>query len=537
MILACYGENPDTGRKTGNRVQRFAVGDVDEMVDVIMAMESVPHLNVYVPFHLVRMGLGAGEEGKLNDIAAVLGLVVDQDADTGKEGKLPLPPHYVMESSPGNKQPVYVLYPAMRPEEAYPLAKALQRITKTDAGTGDIAHVWRVPGTLNWPNKAKVERGRSTTPQPIKVVQPGIRNGSRRERDDLREHLGTHFNPDGKSKTESNFESSSDRAGLLGRLKNKVNGFEVVGWFDVASIEKDGADRSRHSCRVILKLLDLGFTEGEVFALMLGTECAKRYESQKQLQDDIVRLKGKKNEDPPDYVDRFNEDHAVALMEGQVDLVREQNGVPHFISPGHFHLWYKNDKTQIGDKYCSTSHAWLAHPLRRQYSCVVFDPRDDNPEHYNLWRGFAVAPDPSKRCDLFLAHVLDNICAGNLEHYNWVIGFLAHMVQKPWEKAGVALVLRGTEGVGKGFFAQTVGELCPQHFVVISHSSQLVGNFNAHFQRAVPVFVDEGFWAGDKAGEGALKHLVTDPELLIEGKRRRRLRWSRNLSRLTHRLE
>ena len=40
-----------------------------------------------------------------------------------------------------------------------------------------------------------------------------------------------------------------------------------------------------------------------------------------------------------------------------------------------------------------------------------------------------------------------------------------------------------------------------------------------------------GFGLGDKAGEGALKHLVTDEELLIEGKHRDAF-MVRNLSRL-----
>ena len=95
----------------------------------------------------------------------------------------------------------------------------------------------------------------------------------------------------------------------------------------------------------------------------------------------------------------------------------------------------------------------------------------------------------------------------------------------------MSLVLRGCEGVGKGFFARVIGELCPQHYVVVSQAAQLTGKFNAHFQRALMVFVDEGFWAGEKSGEGALKHLVTDEELLIECKHRDAF-MVRNLSRL-----
>jgi hypothetical protein len=92
-------------------------------------------------------------------------------------------------------------------------------------------------------------------------------------------------------------------------------------------------------------------------------------------------------------------------------------------------------------------------------------------------------------------------------------------------------VLRGEEGVGKGFLANVIGRLCPHHYVVISQSAHLTGRFNPHHQQCLLMFVDEGFWAGDKQGEGALKHLVTDPELLIEPKHVNPF-MVRNLSRL-----
>ena len=130
-----------------------------------------------------------------------------------------------------------------------------------------------------------------------------------------------------------------------------------------------------------------------MLALILGTECAKRYTNEKHLRDDIARLKQKKvKEEPPDYVKRLNQNHAVVLMEGQVLIVREQDDVPHFMSPAHFHLWHANDTAELQTGHGKTKHTpvsglWIGHPARRQYSRVVFDPRDTNPLHYNLWRG------------------------------------------------------------------------------------------------------------------------------------------------------
>jgi hypothetical protein len=60
--------------------------------------------------------------------------------------------------------------------------------------------------------------------------------------------------------------------------------------------------------------------------------------------------------------------------------------------------------------------------------------------------------------------------------------------------------MRGGRGTGKGMFVRAFGSIFGQHFTHISHSKHLTGNFNAHLEDCVVLFVDEGFWAGDKQG-------------------------------------
>ncbi|TIT73002.1 MAG: hypothetical protein E5W60_03370, partial [Mesorhizobium sp.] len=79
------------------------------------------------------------------------------DGDTGKIGELPLEPNLILETSPGNGQPFWLFDRPLKPAEAKPLAEALKRATGSDNGTADVTHVWRVPGTLNWPNRKKLE--------------------------------------------------------------------------------------------------------------------------------------------------------------------------------------------------------------------------------------------------------------------------------------------------------------------------------------------------------------------------------------------
>jgi hypothetical protein len=146
LVLACFGENPDTGRKTSSQVQKFAIGDINMMVDAIMALKDVPHLNVYAPWGIYRRDLPAGKRGEGKDLLCALALVADLDADTGKTGALPLPAPYTVESSAGNFQAVYPLSRALPPEEAGQLAGAVANAIGCDHGTGDVVHVWRPSG-------------------------------------------------------------------------------------------------------------------------------------------------------------------------------------------------------------------------------------------------------------------------------------------------------------------------------------------------------------------------------------------------------
>jgi phage/plasmid-associated DNA primase len=52
----------------------------------------------------------------------------------------------------------------------------------------------------------------------------------------------------------------------------------------------------------------------------------------------------------------------------------------------------------------------------------------------------------------------------------------------------------------------------------VRHSAHLTGKFNAHLVNALLVFADEALYPGDKAGEGALKALITEPTTPLEYK-------------------
>ena len=161
---------------------------------------------------------------------------------------------------------------------------------------------------------------------------------------------------------------------------------------------------------------------------------------------------------------------------------------------------------------------WLDHPQRRQFRTIVFAPAQEVADAYNLWQGFGFDALPGNLHESFLKHIHDNVCESNEEYYEYLLGWMARVVQRPNEPGEVAIVLRGGKGVGKSFFAKQFGKLFGRHFLEISNPLHLVGNFNSHLRDTVVLFADEAFYAGDKKQLPILKHLITSDTLMVEAK-------------------
>jgi Mesyanzhinovviridae DNA primase len=168
-------------------------------------------------------------------------------------------------------------------------------------------------------------------------------------------------------------------------------------------------------------------------------------------------------------------------------------------------------------KYIELGKWWLHNAQRRQYRTLTFAPGREVKDGYNLWQGFAVQSLPGN-CDLFLDHVKRNICNNIEEHYDYLMNWMARAVQQPASPGEVAVVLRGAMGVGKSFLAKIFGHLWGPHYMVVSNSSHLVGNFNAHLRDVCFLFADEAFFAGDRKHRSVLRSLITDELLPLESK-------------------
>lgn len=234
-------------------------------------------------------------------------------------------------------------------------------------------------------------------------------------------------------------------------------------------------------------------------------------------------------------VDEINREYALVLLGSKAVVYLEQPDAPiedqqRVLSTEAFNTWYKNRYTEFrgGDgkiKAITWAQAWMSDPKRRSYRGIEFWPMTDPDDvagrsgYLNLWSGWSVVPARRENAyTIFADHLLTNVCRGDQKLFRWVFGFFAHMVQRPRERLGAALVMRGVMGSGKTKVGEVFGSLCPRHYFLVDDPRYVVGQFNAHMASCLLLQADEAVWAGDKAAEGRLKGLVTSPFQQIEAK-------------------
>ncbi len=224
-------------------------------------------------------------------------------------------------------------------------------------------------------------------------------------------------------------------------------------------------------------------------------------------------------------MEEMNERHCVVMEGGKFRIFTEevdpvlQRTFYQRSSKEDFENLYCNQLVEHGDKLITKSQLWLRSSLRRQYKGVIFDPERSHDSWLNLWKGWSVEPRKGD-WSLMKQLILDVLVDGSHEHYEYVLNWIAYMVQYPSRAAEVALCFRGEKGTGKGTLGRAVAELAGSSGMHISSPEHLTGRFNSHLQNCICLFADEAFWAGDKAGEAKLKQLVTEPTIAYEGKGR-----------------
>ncbi len=213
---------------------------------------------------------------------------------------------------------------------------------------------------------------------------------------------------------------------------------------------------------------------------------------------------------------KFNDRYFVARIGGGVFVFDERDeailaGGMAFTAFQQLNAGYVVDGAKIAAK-------WLNWSDRRTYPSIIFDPAGGGGnDSYNTWRGLSVTP-AAGACERILVHIQMVWCGGIDAQYYYVIRWLAMLMQRPWYKPEVALVLRSKEGTGKTIIVQILLKILGQHGFTAAQKEQVAGRFNGHLFDKVLVVLEEAFFAGDPAAVSATKALVTNRTLGYEAK-------------------
>ena len=176
--------------------------------------------------------------------------------------------------------------------------------------------------------------------------------------------------------------------------------------------------------------------------------------------------------------------------------------------------------------------AWFKDPYRAAYNAVDFCPslewNDDGV--LNTFAGFhwqRVAADdsvepleedhPTVQDFMWLVRKV----AGSDAAAEYLHNYFAHMVQRPTERPGVAVVFSSPhKGIGKDFLGDFIADFIGPKLSFNTHDPQrdIFGNHNSNMTRAFVVKIEEANWSMFHGRSDAFKSLITQERLSINPK-------------------
>lgn len=196
----------------------------------------------------------------------------------------------------------------------------------------------------------------------------------------------------------------------------------------------------------------------------------------------------------------------------------------------------QKDKTVT--KSYNWADLWLAHPLRAEVSSIVFDPWPitearglppndrtyQNARTLNKFTGYkwtfpqiqeAAITAHGRLCTKHFLGLLDKFCGGNQEWAQYMVRWMASIVQRPREKTKVAVIIKSQKGMGKGFLGRIWAAIFGKHYFFIGGTT-LTSRFNSFMSGKKMIFIDE--MKQDPGDVDILKSLITESDVCVERK-------------------
>jgi Family of unknown function (DUF5906) len=238
---------------------------------------------------------------------------------------------------------------------------------------------------------------------------------------------------------------------------------------------------------------------------------------------------------PSDVMQLMSDHHATITIDHKFYIIQDF-GTASLITEETFIKQFRNCKitfTQPGSgfeqlsKPTNVAIIWLNSMSVRECSEFIFDPQheyDPLSPIFNKWRGFGTDQKEGD-CSAILSYYWNDICSGNKKKFEFMMGWCAHMFQKPEEKPEVAFALTGPKGIGKSLFFWILKRLldgptragrAQKYYHKVSKSKGLLPRFNPHLEENILLVSEEVSLVGDKELRGAINDFITSDIVTVE---------------------
>lgn len=147
-----------------------------------------------------------------------------------------------------------------------------------------------------------------------------------------------------------------------------------------------------------------------------------------------------------------------------------------------------------------------------------------NPSVFSIFQGFKYEPSEkldNRKIEFFLDFVRDVIANEDIRVYEYLLNWMAFIIQNPGKKTETCLVLRGAQGIGKNRFTDTFGELLAGYFESnITEIDHLTGTFNSVIENKMLIVCNEMRNVGTSrlTNFDTLKSIISDSRIYINEK-------------------
>ena len=181
-------------------------------------------------------------------------------------------------------------------------------------------------------------------------------------------------------------------------------------------------------------------------------------------------------------------------------------------------------------KMASIFDQWIKDPSRLEFQSIDWVPyhgEDATPALlFNQFQPFTArrvggVVDESHPAVRMFRDLVGHVVGGDASHRDWLVKYLAHIVQRPWKNQKLVIILRGPQGTGKDTLMDVMAAIFGdgnRYLTRTANQNEVFGTFNSALKHKLIVQLNEASAADGFRNNNMVKDLSTKDEITVNEK-------------------